>query len=175
MINFPADYQEQFTANLGMMVAAGTPYAVTLDHLQSALNELRIREDMKAQFTTQFLSQVAMQFTQIAASMALQTAEKKIMIQTQHDNAVKQGTLLTKQATKLDADTSLVNTQAQAIEEQVIDNRRIKMIQVMGDTYGTVGAGGLTVSADMWTTFFTKLNDLDTISIPASKAITKVV
>ena len=89
-------------------------------------------------------------------------------------NVRKQGVLLDKQATKLDADTGLVNTQAQAIEEQVIDNRRIKMIQVMGDTYGTVGAGGLTVSADMWTTFFTKLNDLDTISIPASKAVTKV-
>ena len=174
MINFPADYQEQFVANLGMMVAKGTPYATTFEHLQKALDELRIREDMKAQFTTQFLSQVAMQFTQIAASMALLTAEKKIMMQTQYDNAVKQGVLLDKQATKLDADTGLVNTQAQAIEEQVIDNRRIKMIQVMGDTYGTVGAGGLTVSADMWTTFFTKLNDLDTISIPASKAVTKV-
>ena len=93
-------------------------------------------------------------------------------------NTQKQGILLDGQASKLTADTALVGAQEDAITQQVIDNRKIKVFDTLGETYGTVGAGGLTVSADMWSKFFTLGADLAATSgftIPASTTVSKVV
>ena len=69
-------------------------------------------------------------------------------------NVQKQGQLLDKQVSKLDADTLLVSAQEDAITQQVIDNRKIKIFDGLLECYGTTGAGGLTVSADMWSFVF---------------------
>ena len=89
-------------------------------------------------------------------------------------NVQKQGVILDKQAIKLDQDTQLTTAQAQAIGDQVVDNRRIKIIQTLGDTYSTMAANTLTVSSDMWKVLFDKISELDTISVPAAYTITKV-
>jgi len=93
-------------------------------------------------------------------------------------NTQKQGILLDGQASKLTADTALVGAQEDAITQQVIDNRKIKVFDTLGETYGTVGAGGLTVSADMWSNFFTLGADLAAMTgftVPSSTTVSKVV
>lgn len=90
-------------------------------------------------------------------------------------NLTKQGLVLDKQAAKLDKEILMVDAQTAAITQQVIDNRQLKIMASLGDTYSTMAANQLTVNADMWTLFFNIIHKLDsTISIPASMAITKV-
>jgi len=173
-----SDYKTKYTAYIGEQLAAmtadGTPYSTTMAHLEDALDKLELRADQKAQFTTQFLSQVTIAFTNLGITTAMQLAEKDLMMPTQVANAQKQGTLLDKQATKLDADKRLVDAQEDAIIQQVIDNRNIKVLQVLGDTFGTVGAGGLTVSADMWQSMFGLANTIASTTVPTSTTVTKV-
>ena len=69
-------------------------------------------------------------------------------------NVEKQGLLLDEQIDKLKADTELVKAQELAIEEQVIDNRKIKALDIIGETYSGAMTGGLVVTADMWTVFY---------------------
>ena len=83
--------------------------------------------------------------------------------------------LVAQQLAKLTADTEYVGAQQLALEEQVEDNRLIKSIDALGDTFGTFGAGGLTVSSDMWGTYFGMITDLTTIAAPTSTTVSKVV
>ena len=69
-------------------------------------------------------------------------------------NVEKQGLVLDEQIDKLKADTELVKAQELAIEEQVIDNRKIKALDIIGETYSGAMTGGLVVTADMWTVFY---------------------
>jgi len=70
------------------------------------------------------------------------------------------------QLEKITADKEYVLSQKDALDKSVLDNRKIKAIDSMADVYGTFGAGGLTLSPDMWSTFYkliasltSKLND----------------
>lgn len=83
--------------------------------------------------------------------------------------------LTTKQLEKLTADISYTTAQQTALEEQVEDNKLIKAIDALGDTYGTFGAGGLTVSSDMWSSYFNMVNTLTGETAPASTTVSKVV
>lgn len=104
-----------------------------------------------------------------------QVVEEAVAKQTYNvSNVQKQGVILDKQAIKLDQDTQLTTAQAQAIGDQVVDNRRIKIMQTLGDTYSTMAANTLTVSSDMWKVLFDKISELDKISVPAAYTITKV-
>ena len=118
-------------------------------------------------------------------NLAVQTAQQQPTLSQRYNeavagqnarvqNIVKQGLVLDKQASKLDQDIQLVTAQAQAIGDQVIDNRRIKIMQTLGDTYSTMAANTLTVSSDMWKVLFDKISELDTISVPAAYTIKKV-
>lgn len=82
--------------------------------------------------------------------------------------------LVAQQLAKLTADTDYVGAQQTALEEQVIDNRLIKGIDALGDTYGTFGAGGLTVSSDMWANYYGMIFTLTGQAAPASTTVTKV-
>lgn len=73
-----------------------------------------------------------------------------IAVDTQDDKIA----LVTKQLEKMGADISYVESQETALKEQVKDNRLIKTLDTLGETYGTFGAGGLTVSEEMWDTYF---------------------
>lgn len=69
-------------------------------------------------------------------------------------NLTKQGTLLDKQANKLESDKNYVDNQSTQLSNQVEHNKLIKAMDSIGDTYGTLGAGGLRVTASMWQTYF---------------------
>jgi len=47
-----------------------------------------------------------------------------------------------------------------ALVQSVIDNRKIRALDSLADTYGTFGAGGLTLSEDMWKVYFKLIADL---------------
>lgn len=53
-------------------------------------------------------------------------------------------------------------------------NNKIKALDSLADTYGTFGAGGLTLSSDMWSTYFSIVSDLSTATAPTSTTVTKV-
>ena len=67
-----------------------------------------------------------------------------------------------------------VAAQKLAMEEQVIDNRKIKALDSLADTYGTFGAGGITMSSEMWAAYFSIVNDLTGTTEPTSTTVTKV-
>jgi len=63
------------------------------------------------------------------------------------------------------ADADFVETQIQELTDSILDNRRIKAMRAYSDLIGTLGAGGLTVTQDMWQTMYRMilgLNDAGT-------------
>ena len=122
----------------------------------------------------------------IALDVATSTSQDKIDIsgfkreveETNRDIAVGTETnkiaLVAQQLAKLSADTEYVGAQQLALEEQVDDNRLIKSIDALGDTFGTFGAGGLTVSNDMWGTYFGMITSLTAQSAPTTISVSKV-
>ena len=83
-------------------------------------------------------------------------------------------TLAGYQATKVGNEASYVGAQQTAMEEQVIDNRIIKALSSLSDTYGTFGSGGLTMSSDMWAKYFELVELLAGGIAPTSTTVTKV-
>ena len=66
----------------------------------------------------------------------------------------------TVQLEKLSNETNYVKTQDTELSASVIYNNKIKALDSMADTYGTLGAGGLIVPANMWTPYFDIIDDL---------------
>jgi hypothetical protein len=78
------------------------------------------------------------------------------------------------QLEKAQRDSDMIKTQEIELRASVVYNNKIKALDSMADTYGTFGAGGLTVSSDMWKVYFEQIKSLTNISLPASTSITKV-
>ena len=69
-------------------------------------------------------------------------------------------TLAQYQSDKALADVNMTAAQQKALEEQVVDNRYIKAIDSLADTYGTFGAGGLSVSSEQWNKYYGLISQL---------------
>jgi hypothetical protein len=88
---------------------------------------------------------------------------------------VQQQPMLDAQIAKTEADTSFVGTQETELSNSVIFNNKIKALDSYGDMIGTMGAGSLVISTDMWTSFFAMVDDLNSSSgIPTSTTVTKL-
>ena len=88
---------------------------------------------------------------------------------------VQQQLSINGQLTKLDADISFIVEQEQSLTDSVLDNRRIKAMKSYADLIGTLGAGGLTVTTEMWTTMYRMILGLnDSGSEPVATNIIKV-
>jgi len=174
-VDFKPKYEANFASILALTIADGTPYKATITFLTEQFDQYNITDEYKAQLTAQLMSNMTVGFTQAAMNTALSLTDKEVMADVNYENAVKQGTILSKQAIKLDADTSLVASQEDAITQQVIDNRKIKVFDGLGEVFGTMGAGGLTVSSEMWTYLFNIGSDLAGGTNPTTTTITKVV
>lgn len=87
------------------------------------------------------------------------------------DNKVS---MVASQLAKIQAETSYIDEQETQLENSVNFNNKIKALDSLADTYGTFGAGGLTVSSDMWNTYFSIVSDLATATAPTSTTVTKV-
>ena len=82
--------------------------------------------------------------------------------------------LSTYQSNKANNEALYVAAQQTAMEEQVIDNRKIKALDSLADTYGTFGAGGLDLTANMWSTYFGVVVDLAGGTPPQNTGATRV-
>lgn len=91
---------------------------------------------------------------------AMALVEKKHRFMNELEQQSKQLDILSAQIEKANYDAEYVLAQTKALEEQVIDNRKIKALDSMADTYGTFGAGGISVHSDMWGAYFDIVVDL---------------
>ncbi len=73
--------------------------------------------------------------------------------QTKIDNAEAQ-------LDKTIADTDYVDEQKTQLIQSVKDNRKIKALDTLGDTYGTFGAGGITPDDSMWEGYYNIVTEL---------------
>lgn len=90
-------------------------------------------------------------------------------------STVQQQPVLDAQVSKTNADTAFTTTQDTELTNSVTYNNKIKALDSYSDMIGTMGAGSLTISTDMWSTYFSMVNDLNTAgSIPASTTISKL-
>lgn len=64
------------------------------------------------------------------------------------------------QLLKLVADTGYVDEQRTQLIASVKFNNKIKTLDTIGQTYGTFGAGGINMSAEMWKVFFDLAGEL---------------
>jgi len=72
------------------------------------------------------------------------------------------------------ADAEFVQTQIDELADSILDNRRIKAMGAYSDLVGTLGAGGLTVTQDMWTSMYLMILGLnDAGTLPADADVTK--
>jgi hypothetical protein len=87
----------------------------------------------------------------------------------------QQQPILDGQVAKTTADTKFVGKQALELGNSVIYNNQIKALDAYSDAIGTMGAGSLVISEDMWTKYFDMVQDLnDAGSVPVSTTITKL-
>ena len=88
---------------------------------------------------------------------------------------VQQQPVIDAQVAKTNADTSFVGTQETELSASVGYNNKIKALDAYGDMIGTMGAGSLNISTDMWTTFFNMVYGLNTDgAVPTDKTVTKL-
>jgi hypothetical protein len=90
-------------------------------------------------------------------------------------STVQQQPMIEAQIAKTVADTAFVGTQEIELSNSVIFNNKIKALDSYGDMIGTMGAGSLVISTDMWTSFFAMVNDLNSsCGVPTSKVVVKL-
>lgn len=78
------------------------------------------------------------------------------------------------QRDKAIAEASYIDEQETQLIASVGYNNKLKVMDSLADTYGTFGAGGLTLSSDMWSTYFGIANDVAGATVPTSTTVTKV-
>ena len=89
-------------------------------------------------------------------------------------STVQQQPQVDAQVAKSTADTTFVGIQGTELTNSVTYNNKIKALDSYGDTIGTMGAGGLVISSDMWTTLFDMIFGLNPdATIPVDTEITK--
>ena len=76
-------------------------------------------------------------------------------------STVQQQPVLDAQVAKTEADTSFVGTQETELSASVIFNNKIKALDSYSDMIGTMGAGSLVISENMFTAFFNMVGALN--------------
>lgn len=89
-------------------------------------------------------------------------------------NKAAQKLLIDKQVLKLVKDTSFVAQQTVELTRSVEFNNKIKSLNSYGNMIGTMGAGGLVISSDMWRAFFDMIRGLNA-NVTANPTSTSVV
>ena len=154
------------------------------EHLKSQFDAGRMTGDIYGRVYSQTMQSVLAQSMQFAlakrnAEIKSDIAEKELIIKGV-ESEIATGTKTNKiamagqQLAKLTAEASYIDEQETQLINSVNYNNKIKALDSLADTYGTFGAGGLTVSSDMWNTYFSIVSDLSTATAPTSTTVTKV-
>ena len=99
-------------------------------------------------------------YAMIVGSLIKSTIDQSIEMAKQEILLDEQEELLQKQIDKLVADKLFVETQTTELTESVNFNNKIKALDSMGDMIGTMGAGSLTITEEMWTFYFNMIREL---------------
>jgi hypothetical protein len=153
-------------------------------HLKAQFDAGRMTGDIYGRVYSQTMQSVLAQSMQFAlakrnAEIKSDIAEKELVIKGV-ESEIATGTkdnkiaMATQQLAKLTAEASYIDEQETQLINSVNYNNKIKALDSLADTYGTFGAGGLTVSSDMWNTYFSIVADLSTATAPTSTTVTKV-
>ena len=76
-------------------------------------------------------------------------------------STIQQQPILDSQVAKTAADKEFVDTQKTELSASVVYNNKIKALDSYADMIGTMGAGSLVISSDMFTAFFNMVGALN--------------
>ena len=155
------------------------------EHLKAQFDAGRMTGDIYGRVYSQTMQSVLAQSMQFAlakrnAEIKSDIAEKELVIKGV-ESEIATGTktnkiaMATQQLAKLTAEASYIDEQETQLINSVNYNNKIKALDSLADTYGTFGAGGLDVTADMWNTYFSIVSDLSTATAPTSVGASKVI
>ena len=90
-------------------------------------------------------------------------------------NKQKQVELISQQVLKLTEDTAFVGEQKTQLTASVGFNNKLKTLNSYGNMIGTMGAGGLVISDDMWVVFFDMIKGLNSnvSGVPSNTTVVK--
>ena len=112
--------------------------------------------------------------TQKALDIVSTTAVRDAQSEQDLLNKAAQKTLIDNQVLKIIKDTAMTDEQRKQLILSVTYNNKIKALNSYGNMIGTMGAGGLVISSDMWSRFFTMVKGLNT-DISSNPSDTTVV
>lgn len=164
-VNYGAEYIAAYNLLVEKAISSSNaPLNILFTMVDGASSsEISVKE--KLSIKKNALMQIISTVTTQAQQAAMQLVDKKYKFRYEVEAA---------QAAAVDAKQKAIMTVAQttALEQQVIDNRRIRAIDSLGDTYGTMMAGGLVPNEAMWTEYFRLVKELTKNSLESSKLAT---
>ena len=112
--------------------------------------------------------------TNKALDIASSTAVRDAQSDQDLKNKAAQKILIDNQVLKLQKDTAFVDEQRTQLGLSVTYNNKIKSLNSYGNMIGTMGAGGLVISSDMWSAFFNMVKGLN-VDVSANPTDTTIV
>lgn len=155
-------------------------------HLEAQRKKSYIDGDAYARVYASVMNNIinqAMQFALTKRSAELRAdGLNEDVLKKQEDYEVQTGTdvrqakidTIIAQKDKTENEALYIAEQQTQLVNSVGYNNKIKTLDAFADTYGTFGAGGLTLSSDMWSTYFNLANDIAESTVPTSTTVTSV-
>jgi len=129
---------------------------------------------LKLQKDTAFVDAQKVTETNKALDIASSTAVRDAQSAQDLKNKAAQKILIDNQVLKLQKDTAFVDEQRTQLGLSVTYNNKIKSLNSYGNMIGTMGAGGLVISSDMWSAFFNMVKGLN-VDVSANPTDTTIV
>jgi hypothetical protein len=161
-VNYGAEYIAAYNILVDKAInSTRAPFKILSDMIDNTpSNELSSKE--KLSIKKNALMNLLTSVTSSAQSSAMQLVDKKYKFK---DELISSSS----QAIKSQYDAMMVMAQKKALEEQVVDNRRIRAMDALSDTYGTMMAGGLIPNEQMWQEYFRIHKELSRNSLESDK------
>jgi len=156
-----SDYARVYLGSLQSTIGAAMQYLLTEKQQEAQADAIRIGYET-SKYNLQNAVPLQLEKLQEEVNLALESHADKVQ-------------LVSEQLAKMIAETSFIDEQETQLINSVEYNNKIKALASLADVYGTFGAGGLTMSANMWEVLFKIVNDLATVAVPTSTTVSKVV
>ena len=195
-MDFKNAYLERTRELLKLSIGADTPYQETLKYLDDCFEKYEIPNQHRINVLSQMLPLITTQFTitamqtgleltqqDLSFELSLKNLEKQAAAMDANIEGIKEQTRNTKlkndeleaqAADKLAKEQALAESQQRAVDRQVIDNRIIKSMSVLGNFIAENQAGGMIVPSDMTKYLFNMVHALikNDITIDENKNFT---
>ena len=187
-MDFKNAYLERTRELLKLSIGVDTPYQETLKYLDDCFEKYEIPNQHRINVLSQMLPLITTQFTITAMQTGLELTQQDLSFELSLKNLEKQAAamdanlegikeqnnLLRAQIAKLAKEQALAESQQRAVDRQVIDNRIIKSMSVLGNFIAENQAGGMIVPSDMTKYLFNMVHALikNDITIDENKNFT---